>query len=79
MDTRCVLTLDSGKSAKIDFFVITDHGAERPYGIGAKMLTDKGCEEEYARNRFFTYEEAVKTAEFLCKHQVTPCTLCEIL
>ncbi len=79
MNASCVLTLESGKSAKIDFFVITDHSAERPYGIGAKMLTDKGYEEEYAKHRFFTYEEAVKTAEFLCRHQVTPCALCDVL
>ena len=79
MNTSCILTLESGKSAKIDFFVITDHWAERPYGIGAKMLTDEGVEEEYAEHRFFTYEEAVKTAEFLSRHQVTPCTLCDVI
>ncbi len=79
MNASCILTLEDGKSAKIDFFVITDPTAERPYGIGVKMLTDNGCEENYARHRFFTYEEAVKTASFLCAHQVTPCALCDVI
>ena len=79
MNISCILTLESGKSAKIDFFVITDDSAERPYGIGAKILTDEGYEEKYAEHRFFTYEEAIKSAEYLCKHQVTPCTLCDVL
>ena len=79
MNTSCFLTLESGISAKIDFFVITDHSAERPYGIGAKICTNAGCEEAYAEHKFFTYDEAVKAAEYLCKHQVTPCTLCDVL
>lgn len=79
MKKSCILHLENDRSAKIDYFIITDHNAERPYGIGAKILTDEGYEEEHAKHRFFTYGEAVKTAEFLCRHQVTPCTLCEIL
>ncbi len=80
MSTSYLLKTESGGSVTVSFSVTQNNNAEKPYGICAILKGDDGkSDKAYADCRFITYDEAQKTIELLCKHQVTPCTLCDIL
>lgn len=65
---------------RVQFEVLEDGGNRRPYGIGATIYADgKQIETTKARNRFFTRTEAEENIKMLCKFQVTPCTLRDII
>ena len=65
---------------RVQFEVLNDGGSRRPYGIGATIYTDgKRIETTEARNRFFTRAEAEENIKMLCKFQVTPCTLRDVI
>lgn len=79
MNTSYTLVLENGKTATVTFSVTKDVTADKPFGISAVIQSPGGIEKSIASCRFFTYAEAAETAQYLCKHQVTPCTLCDIL
>lgn len=79
MNTSYTLVLENGKTATITFSVTNDETADKPFGIAAIIHSPDEIEESVANCRFFTYDEAVETIRYLCKHQVTPCALCDIL
>lgn len=80
MSASYILKTESGSSATVSFSVTENKNEEKPYGICAVLKGDDGRSDTVcADSRFITYDEAQKTIELLCKHQVTPCTLCDIL
>lgn len=80
MSSGYILETESGVSAEVTFSVTENNDSTKPYGVYASLTTKDGkSDEAYAACRFFTYEEAQKAIELLCKHQVTPCTLCDII
>lgn len=65
---------------RVQFEVLNDGESHRPYGIGATIYADgKRIETTEARNRFFTRAEAEENIKMLCKFQVTPCTLRDVI
>ncbi len=65
---------------KVEFSLLQTEGEFRTYGIQARMSKD-GTEEEVAlaTERFITREEAEATITMLCKYQVMPCTLKDVI
>ncbi len=65
---------------RVRFEVLKSESQPRPYGIGGEIWRGESCvERAEATNRFLTREEAEQTMEMLCRFQVTPCTLCDII
>lgn len=62
----------------VDFTIIKEDNVQKPYGIYACIRGDKN-DSAFAKRRFFTYAEAIATVDMLCRYEVTPCTLCEII
>ncbi len=80
MSASYILKTESGNSVAVSFSVTKNNNEEKPYGICAILEGDDGQSDKACADcRFITYDEAQKTIELLCKHQVTPCTLCDIL
>ena len=75
------LLTEDGENAVVEFEITENAGAEdRCFGISATMTIDGSIAERSAvEERFFTRDEAEKTVAMLCKYQVTPCTLCDVL
>lgn len=71
------LVCEDGKEIIVEFTVVRDAAAEKPYGISAS-ISGSG-ENSVAAQRFYTYAEAVASIDMLCRHQVTPCVLCDVI
>lgn len=72
---------EDGEEATVKFG-ITENVADQSgkvYGISAELNVANIVENAEAKNRFYTYEEARLTIDMLCRHQVTPCTLCDVI
>lgn len=69
---------EDGNEYTVEFSVIKDEDDEMPYGISAKMIKF-GEDVVSAPRRYFTYAEAIAVIDRLCRHQVMPCTLCDII
>ncbi len=71
---------EEGECYRVSFTILEEAEGNRRYGIRAEIY-QQGMFRERAEapKRFFTRAEAEKTAEMLCRFQVTPCTLCEII
>jgi len=71
---------EEGAFHSVEFSLLQDEGEIRTYGIQAQMKKD-GVEEESAsvKERFITREEAEATIQMLCKYQVMPCTLKDVI
>ncbi|MBR5152345.1 MAG: hypothetical protein IKW60_02315 [Clostridia bacterium] len=69
-----------GTLHQVAFSLLHTEGEFRTYGIQATMYRD-GQVEEHASvtERFITREEAEATVAMLCKYQVLPCTLKDIV
>ena len=67
-------TTEYGDENTVKFTIVKDEDAERPYGISAVI-----CETGVASERYFTYAEAIAVIDMLCRYQVMPCTLCDII
>lgn len=72
---------EQGEKAQVTFMVTETPDAEdQTYGIcGTMTILGNIVEESTAAERFFTKQEAEKTIEMLCKYEVTPITLCEVI
>ena len=71
---------EDGVRYRVIFEVLEAARGERRYGIRAKIFQDEILvDQAEAQNRFFTREEAMKAVSALCRFQVTPCTLCDII
>lgn len=68
-----------GETATVEMHIIKKENSQKPFGIYARIVGGEEVEEAYAEERFYTYEEAVATINMLCKGEVTPCTLCDII
>lgn len=75
------LLTEDGENAVVEFEITENADAkDRCFGISATMTIDGSIAERSAvEERFFTRDEAEKTVAMLCKYQVTPCTLCDVL
>ena len=71
-------TTECGSENTVEFSVVKDEDAEMPYGISAKIC-ETGEKPTVAHQRYFTYAEAIAVIDMLCRHQVMPCTLCDII
>ncbi len=71
---------EEGESYQVRFEILEDRKATRPYGIRAEIFREgilvEGAD---APERFLTRAEVNETIEMLCRFQVTPCTLCDII
>lgn len=71
------LVCENGKEIVVEFTVVKEDVAEKPYGISANIRGS--VEKSVATRRFYTYAEAVASIDMLCRNQVTPCTLCDVI
>ncbi len=79
MKASYTILTETGRDARVEFSVVKDDIAEKPFGIFATYISGDDSDEAYAKHRFFTQEEAIRTIEYLCQHKVTPCTLLDII
>lgn len=71
---------EEGESYRVSFGLLETAGKVRRYGIRAEISGGgKKGEAAEAKERFITKDEAEETMEMLCRFQVTPCTLCDII
>lgn len=71
---------EEDRLCRVQFEVLDDEENHRPYGIGATIYAyGKLIETTQARNRFLTRAETEETIKMLCKFQVTPCTLRDVI
>ncbi len=80
MGEICVFQDEDGETCRVEYTVLD---AEKPgwrYGIRARLFR-KGnpVETAEATERFLTRTEAEQTMKMLCRYQVTPCTLCDVI
>lgn len=69
-----------GADNLVEYRVLESEGSFKRYGIVARIISDeKVVEEESVESKFFTREEAEETIKMLCKFQVTPCTLKDVV
>ncbi|MGN1092956.1 MAG: DUF6514 family protein [Monoglobaceae bacterium] len=71
-------TTEYGDENTVKFTILKNEGAEKPYGISA-VVCETGEKPTVAAERYFTYAEAIAVIDMLCRHQVMPCTLCDII
>ncbi len=76
-ESFCVFT-ENGDEITVDFSIVKDEKAERPYGIYSYVRGNRE-DSALAEQRFYTYGEAVAVVDMLCRNEVTPCTLCDII
>ncbi len=76
-ETFSIITED-GDEITVDFSIVKDENAERPYGIYSCIRGDRE-DSSLAEQRFYTYGEALAIVDMLCRNEVTPCTLCDII
>ncbi len=80
MSASFTFETEDGGCATVSFSVTKDKGAIKPYGICASIVSDHSQPDRtYAACRYFTYEEACRTIDYLCINHVMPCTLCDII
>ncbi len=72
-----IITEDN-EEITVDFSIVKEENAERPYGIYA-CIRDNEEEFSVAKQRFYTYGEALAVVDMLCRNEVTPCALCDII
>lgn len=69
-----------GEQNLVEMEILYCESSDKPYGIKAKIFRDGELQETAeAKERFYTLAEAEKTMKMLCRFQVTPCTLCDII
>ncbi len=62
----------------VDFSIVKEDNVEKPYGIYSCIRGSRD-DSAIAEERFFTYAEAIAAVDMLCRNEVTPCTLCDII
>lgn len=71
---------EDGVAYRVEFELVDETEKFRRYGVRAKMFCGGILQDEaVALGRFLTRTEAEQTMRMLCKFQVTPCTLCDIV
>ncbi len=71
---------EDGEVCRVEFELLDSGESLRRYGIRARLFREGSlAETAEATERFMTREEAEQTAKMLCRFQVTPCTLCDIV
>ncbi|MBO5364684.1 MAG: hypothetical protein J6A56_04400 [Clostridia bacterium] len=69
-----------GVCYRVRFTVLEETEGFRRYGIRAEIFRQGAFQESTeAPGRFLTCAEAEQTIEMLCRFQVTPCTLCDVI
>ena len=69
-----------GEENQVEMEILHSEDSHRPYGIKARIFRNGELQEvAEAKERFYSITEAEKTMEMLCRFQVTPCTLCDII
>ena len=71
-------TTECGNENTVEFYVVKDEDAEIPYGISSR-IRESDDKPTVASKRYFTYAETIAVIDMLCRHQVMPCTLCDII
>ena len=82
MMTEFSICTEDGKEARVVYTVVEDEANEigMRYGITAVMEIDGKKTDEYrTKQSFFTYTEAERMSEAMCRHNVMPCTLVDIM
>ena len=81
MESKTVYEIktENGKTAKVELCITQREGREKPYGIYAAISDGITRDEAYANERFFTHAKAEAAVRMLCRGEVTPCTLCDII
>ncbi len=71
---------EEGECYRVSFTILEEDEGLFRYGIRSEIFRQgisKDCTE--VAGRFLTRAEAEKTVEMLCRFQVTPCTLCDVI
>ncbi|MBE5040122.1 DUF6514 family protein [Ructibacterium gallinarum] len=80
MKTTYEVTDTEGIQYTVKLEMIHDGNEFYPYGIRASIFqNDSLTESAEAKARFLTPDEAQAAMEMLCRFQVTPCTLCDVI
>lgn len=82
MMTEFSICTEDGKEARVVYTVAEYEANEigMRYGIMAVMEIDGKKTDEYrTKQSFFTYMEAERMSEAMCRHNVMPCTLVDIM
>ena len=72
------IVTEDDEEITVDFSIIKEDNAERPYGIYS-CVRGRRDDSAIAEERFFTYAEAIAVVDMLCRNEVTPCVLCEFI
>ena len=77
-----VFATEKGDEAEVVFDIIksSDYLTKKIYGISATISVDGiVTETKTVSDKFFTFDEAKECIKMLCRYQVTPCTLTDVL
>ena len=76
MQKKFMFVTEEEREAEVEYKVTEVSGSDRSYGIAATVKLDgETLEYEEVCNVFFTYEEAERVTDILCRYGVTPCAL----
>ena len=70
-----------GEENTVTFEIVETDSEYRRYGISTRQINQSGqiVDSAVAKERFITKAEAEAVTEMLCKCQVMPCTLCDVI
>lgn len=80
--TEFSIANEYGETLAVSYEVVCGEENEigMKYGISAMLTVDGEEKDRYITGqRFFTYTEAKLMAEVMCRHNVLPCTIADIL
>ncbi len=80
MTTNFSFISEYAENGQVEFSIMQTESDEQCYGIKAVLTLDgREAEVEAVECKYFTLCEAEQVIEMLCRHQVMPGTLCDIL
>ncbi len=69
-----------GIDCKVEFEIVKQDDMLRPFGVCGSLWQGEHCVETVkAEHRYFTLAEAETAVDMLCRLQVTPCTLDDVI
>lgn len=79
MQKKFMFVTEEESEAVVEYRVTESAGGDRSYGIAAVKSEGETVESEEVCNIFFTYEEAERVTDMLCRCGVTPCVLRDVI
>lgn len=80
MQKKFMFVTEEEREAVVEYKVTESTDSDRSYGIAAEVKSEgETLEYEEVGNIFFTYEEAERVTDILCRYEVTPCALRDVI